>query len=101
MNEKNQDYDGFSIWGGFKLDPEELMSAWLFVTLSKRSNHRQGCLTAGKHSYYWSSTEIGDAHLLATGNCATLDMAIVSLKKQIVDFVSTLLGFDIPVEVHD
>jgi hypothetical protein len=85
-NEKNGEYFGFSVWGHFVNNPEELMPRRFFITLD--TNHEdkwEGCLTIGQHSYLWSSADVGDAHLVNTEPCETLQEAIAALKAKIAE----------------
>ncbi|MBD2771016.1 hypothetical protein [Iningainema tapete] len=85
-NEKNEEYFGFSVWGELVINPEELMPRRLFITLDKtHENKWQGSLTIGQHSYLWSSADVGDAHLLDTEPCETLEEAIVALKAKMLE----------------
>jgi hypothetical protein len=52
----------------------------MFVTFNIESQAWKGFLTVGKLSYYWSSTDAGDAHLLETEPCDTFELAIAELK---------------------
>ncbi len=56
-----------------------------FVTFSNNDVKWQGYLTIGKHSYYWSSADYGDANLLSTAPCESLEQAIVELKAKMVE----------------
>lgn len=88
-NEKNEEYFGFSIWGHFVNNPEELMPRRFFITLD--TNHEdkwQGCLTIGQPSYLWSSADAGDAHLVDTDPSDTLEEAIAALKAKIVELLA-------------
>lgn len=38
-----------------------------------------------QHTYYWSSADYGDADLLDTAPCESLDQAIVELKAKMVE----------------
>ncbi|MEA5507977.1 hypothetical protein VB735_33825 [Halotia wernerae UHCC 0503] len=85
-NEKDAEYFGFSVWGEFVINPEELMPRRFFITLD--TNHEdkwQGCLTIGQHSYLWSSADVGDAHLVNTEPSDTLEEAIIALKARITE----------------
>ncbi|NDJ25708.1 hypothetical protein GS682_29770 [Nostoc sp. B(2019)] len=84
-NEKNAEYFGFSIWGQFVINPEELMPRRFFITLDTYEDKWQGCLTIGQHSYLWSSADVGDAHLVDTERCETLEEAIAALKAKITE----------------
>jgi len=83
-NEINQEYFGFSLWGQFVLDPEELMSRRFFITLDTYKEQWRSHLTIGQPSYLWSSADVGDAHLLSTGDHASLDDAITALKEEML-----------------
>jgi len=85
-NEENEDYSGFSIWGELIMNPEELMPRRFFITLDKNHENKwQGCLTIGQHSYYWFSADAGDAHLIDTEPCESLEQAILLLKAKMLE----------------
>ncbi|NET57108.1 MAG: hypothetical protein F6K47_13365 [Symploca sp. SIO2E6] len=83
-NEVNQDYFGFSLWGQFVLDPEELRSKYFFITLDTYKEKWRSHLTIGQPSYLWSSADFGDAYLLSTGNHDSLADAITALKGEML-----------------
>ncbi|MEC4813425.1 MAG: hypothetical protein SAK29_09165 [Scytonema sp. PMC 1069.18] len=85
-NEKNEEYFGFSVWGEFVLNPEELMPRRFFLTFDIDKDKWQGCLTIGQHSYLWSSADVGDAHLLNTEPCESLEEAIAAIKAEMLEF---------------
>ncbi|WP_225225982.1 hypothetical protein [Komarekiella delphini-convector] len=87
LDEKNEEYFGFSIWGQLVINPEELMPQRFFITLDTYEDKWQGCLTIGQHSYLWSSADAGDAHLVDTEPSETLEEAISALKAKIVDLL--------------
>jgi hypothetical protein len=87
-NETNGEYFGFSMWGEFVLNPEELMPRRFFITLDTYEDKWQGCLTIGQHSYLWSSADVGDAHLLDTEASETLEEAIAVLKAKMVELLA-------------
>lgn len=65
----------------------------VFITLD--TNHEdkwQGCLTIGLHSYLWSSADVGDAHLVNTDPCETLEQAVAALKTKISDLFQAFLA---------
>lgn len=82
-NEVNGEYFGFSLWGMFDLNPEELMPRRLFITLDTYKESWYGHLTIGQPYYLWSSADVGDANLLDTESCQTLEEAIAALKEEI------------------
>ncbi|HYT91890.1 MAG TPA: hypothetical protein VEL76_24465 [Gemmataceae bacterium] len=95
VNERNASYSGFCVWGQYTLKPEPPSSApSFFVTFDTYKEEWRGHLTVGKHCYFWSSADVGDAHLLATAPCVTLDEAITALKRRIAVLVAALLGSD-------
>lgn len=89
-NEVNGEYFGFSLWGEFVLNPEVLMSQRFFITLDTYQQKWRGELTIGQHSYLWSSADVGDAHLLGTEPCDSLEEAIAALKSEIVRLFQAL-----------
>jgi hypothetical protein len=84
-NEINEWYSGFSLWGEFGPDLDDPMGPRFFITLDAFQSTWRGHLTTGQHSYFWSSADCGDAHLLGTGPCATLGDAIGTLKKRLAE----------------
>ena len=92
INETNESYSGFSLWGEFVPEPNEPMPRRFFITFDTYEATCTGHLTIGQHCYFWSSADVGDAHLLDTGPCATLEDAITRLKSQIADLFSALSG---------
>jgi len=94
-NERNDSYAGFSVWGRYSLRPKPSSSPSFFVTFDTYKENWKGHLTVGKHCYYWSSADVGDAHLLDTEPCATLEEAIFALKRQIGALFAALLDTDV------
>src|SRR5262249_8685098 len=92
-NEINESYGGFSLWGQFVPDPNESMPRWFYITFATYDEATwTGSLTIGKPAYYWSSADCGDADLVGTSPCATLEEAITSLQRQMSDLFRALLG---------
>ncbi|CCQ55937.1 hypothetical protein [Crocosphaera watsonii] len=83
-NEKNDEYLGFSLWGQFVLDPENIMSKCFFVTLETCDEKWRAYLTIGQHCSFWSSADMGDAYLLDTDNYDSVDEIILQLKKEML-----------------
>ena len=81
-NEKNEEYFGFSLWGQFVLDPDKMMPRRFFITLYIDEDKWQGTLTIGQPCYLWSSADVGDAHLLYTGDYDSIEEAILALKEE-------------------
>ncbi|BAZ48832.1 hypothetical protein NIES4103_14420 [Nostoc sp. NIES-4103] len=86
-NQKNQEYEGFSVWGEFAIKTEELtIPRRFYITLDTDHEDKwQGCLTIGQPSYLWSSADVGDAHLVNTDSNETLQQAIAALKTNITE----------------
>src|SRR5271166_1549297 len=76
MNERNHDYVGFSVWGRCEVRSGTMHSPSFFVTFDSYKSTWKGHRSVGKHCYYWSSADVGDAYLLDTEPCATLEHAI-------------------------
>jgi hypothetical protein len=91
-NEVNESYSGFSLWGEFVPDPNEPMPRSFFVTFDTPQATWSGHLSIGKHCYYWSSADCGDANLVDTSPCATLEDAITNLKRRMTDLFTALSG---------
>lgn len=91
-NEINEFYPGFSLWGEFIPEPDETMPRSFFVTIDRLEITWTGHLSIGKPCYYWSSADLGDAYLVDTSPCATLEDAITSLQRQMKDLFAVLSG---------
>ncbi|NEP74744.1 MAG: hypothetical protein F6K25_23705 [Okeania sp. SIO2G4] len=81
-NEINGEYFGFSVWGKFVLEREDTGSRNFFITLDTYDEKWRGSLTIGLPVYLWSSADFGDAHLLDTDDCDSLEDAITALKAE-------------------
>lgn len=92
-NEVDGEYFGFSLWGEFALNPEDLMPRRFFITLDTYEEGWYGHVTIGQHLYLWSSVDVGDAHLLDTDSCNTLEDAITALKGEIVNLFKAFSAF--------
>ena len=108
INQANGDYFGFTMWGELTngqpqapefnsgerltIEPDETMPRYFFITIDAPENQWRGTLTIGQHSYLWSSTDAGDAHLLGTGYCDSLEAAISQLKAEIERLFQAILG---------
>ncbi len=84
-NEKNEGYSGFSLWGQFVLNPGDNS---FFITFDTNQENWYGYLTIGQPCYFWTSADVGDAHLLHTKPCQTIDNAMAALKTEIVNLFS-------------
>lgn len=82
-NEVNDEYFGFSLWGQYIPNPEEQMPRCFFITFDTYGENWTGHLTIRQHCYLWSSADAGDAYLLDTEPCKTLEDAIEALKGEI------------------
>ncbi len=91
-NEIDDLHQGFSIWGEFVPDPDEDEPPRFFVTFVAHQAIWRGYLTVGKHAYYWSSADSGDAYLLDTGACISLEDAITRLQRKITSLFEALSG---------
>ena len=79
-NVVDDSYSGFALWGEYNWDTHNPTSREFYVTFETFESSWKGILTIGQHSYFWSSAECGEAHLLDTPACPTLDEAIARLK---------------------
>jgi hypothetical protein len=91
-NEVSESYSGFSLWGEFVPDPNDPAPRYFFVTFDAYRASWAGHLSIGQHCYFWSSADFGDARRLDTGACPSLQDAIASLKQQMTDLFTALLG---------
>jgi len=83
---------GCSLWGRFVLNPDEIMPRYFYITFATYADHWSGHVTIGQHYYFWTSADVGDAHILDTAECTTLEEAIVALKAEIVRLFSAFSG---------
>ncbi|NEO87763.1 MAG: hypothetical protein F6J87_26425 [Spirulina sp. SIO3F2] len=89
---ENSDYWGdFTMWGVYVANPGEMMSRRFFITLTAGKEAWSGSLTIGKHSYYWSSADFGDAYLVGGDSADSLDGAIASLQQAIATLFQTIV----------
>jgi len=47
------------------------MARHFYITLATHAEDWSGHRTIGQHYYFWTSADVGDAHLLDTEECAT------------------------------
>ena len=91
-NEKDEEYFGFAVWGQFVRNPDDPMPQYFFITLDTYGEHWYGHLTIGQHCYLWSSADVGDAHLVDTASCHTLEEAIMALQMNIAQLCKAFSG---------
>ena len=89
-SEDETSLDGCSLWGQWVLRPEAFMARHFSITFTTHAEHWSGHLTIGQHYYWWTSADVGDAHLLDTEACATLEEAIVALKAEMAHLCRAL-----------
>jgi hypothetical protein len=82
-NEINESYCGFALWGAFVPEPNAAVRRRFFITFDTYEATWRGHLTIGQHCSFWSSADVGDAQLLDTGPCETLEDAIAAFKVQV------------------
>jgi hypothetical protein len=92
VNEIDEFHTGFAIWGEFVVEPNAPMARRFFITFDTDQTTWSGHLTIGQHCFFWSSADFGDAHLLDTGPCPTLDVAITKLRNQIANLFDAFSG---------
>ncbi len=81
-NAVDEYYFGFSLWGEYMPHPDVLMPRRFYITLDTYDDQWAGHLTIGQPCYLWSSADMGDAHLVDSDDCASLENAITSLKAE-------------------
>jgi hypothetical protein len=91
-SDEESSLDGFTLWGQWVLHPEESMTRHFYITFATHAEHWSGHLTIGQHCYFWTSADVGDAHLLDTEECATLEEAIGALQAEIARLCRALSG---------
>ena len=92
-NDVDDDYGGFTVWGEFALDPDELTAPRFFITSRHSPDDRwRSGLAVGKYACFWISADVGDAYLLDMPPCATLEEAIAALKKAMRPFAPVVTG---------
>lgn len=82
-NERNKKYFGFSLWGQFILNLEDSIPRYFFITFDTYEENWYGHLTIGQPGYLWTSADVGDAHLVDTESCKTLEDAMEALRVEI------------------
>lgn len=90
-SEEDEDDFGFTfiLWGQLTFDPEGMMPRRFFITLYRHQENWHGSLTIGQYNYLWTSADVGDAHLLVTDACQTLEAAITALKAEMAKLCRT------------
>jgi len=83
VSDDERSLDGCSLWGQWVLRSEACTARDFSLTFATHAEHWSGHRTIGQHSYFWTSADVGDAHLLDTEACATLEEAIIALKAAI------------------
>ncbi|NEP08021.1 MAG: hypothetical protein F6K34_26545, partial [Okeania sp. SIO4D6] len=73
----------------FVLEREDTGSRNFFITLDTYDEKWRGSLTIGLPVYLWSSADFGDAHLLDTDDCDSLEDAITALKAEMKQLFQT------------
>jgi hypothetical protein len=91
-NEVNESYSGFSLWGEFVPEPNDPLPRSFFVTFDTHGATWMGHLSIGKHCYFWSHADCGDANLVDASPVATLKDAMTSLKRQMTELFTALSG---------
>ncbi len=94
-NDGDSSHPGFALWGEFVPNPRARMSEHFFITFITFDIYGtawNGCLSIGQHSYFWSSADAGDARLIDTNPCPTLEDAIAALKNKMARVFSALKG---------
>ncbi len=79
--EKDEDPFGFArfaLWG--KYNPDD--NRCFFITFDACKEKWRGHLTIGRHYYIWTSADFGDAYLVDTEPCETLEDAIITIKEE-------------------
>lgn len=94
-NEADNEHPDFTVWGEY-VTGEGIIRQHFFVTFDIYDSLWQGTLSIGQHSYFWSSTNEGDAYLVSTNRCNTLEEAIAELKKEMGDLFAAFLGMPRP-----
>lgn len=91
-NEIDDDFLGFTLWGTFALAPDDLTAKRFYITFTQGPDGWRGDLTVGQPAYFWTSADMGDAYLLDTPPCVTLEEAITALKDAMRRFARVVVG---------
>jgi hypothetical protein len=62
-----------------------------FITLDTYEQQWSGHLTIGQPTYLWSSADMGDAHLVDSDPCDSIEGAIASLKVELKKLFDALV----------
>ncbi len=92
VNEVNEFYSGFSLWGEFVFDESAAAASTYFITFDTQGEKWRGHLSVGQPCYFWSSADCGDANLVDTEACSELEGAMALLKLRIEDLFHAFLG---------
>ena len=97
-SERNEAHPGFAVWGEFVMRDDDEGDGYVpkyrfYVTFDMVSGKWQGTFSIGKHAYYWSSADYGDAYLVNTGAATdTLPEAIEVLKARTRELLEAVTG---------
>ncbi len=63
-----------------------------FVTVDRSQDGWRGYWTVGQHAYMWTSADVGDAYLHATGPRLSASEALATLKTELSGLFSAMLA---------
>ena len=83
---------GFSMWGEYIPEGDDkLLPRRFFVTFDRYRGDWQGHVTIGKRSYIWPRPRGGDAWLVQTRSCDSLEEAIEALQSEMAKLFGLMM----------
>lgn len=87
----DDEHDDFCVWGELEIEDGPYRSRRFFVTLSVHQGRWRGHLTIGRHASMWTSADVGDAFLVSTGFCDTVEEGLAALRDEISNLFSAIV----------
>lgn len=85
-----EEYEGFIVAGCYTLEFGKFDHRRFYITIDASDEFWRGHLSIGMPAYMWTSADFGDAFLVDTEPCQTIEEAIRQLKVQITNLLSVL-----------
>lgn len=94
-NEVNHEHSGFAVWGELAVEScNRHGPRTYFVTFNIFEGKWKGDLSIGLPMYYWSNADFGDADLVDTVRCDSVEEVIENLKAEILEMCNLLRSAD-------
>ncbi len=82
-----KEYEGFIVAGCYTLEFGKFDHRHFYITIDAPDEFWRGHLSIGMPAYMWTSADFGDAFLVDTEPCQTVEAAIEMLKIQITNLL--------------